>query len=287
MEKRFTQMENIHLLNETLKIMHDGFYLYEDEKKTLKLNYEEMHKAEVLLPDDIQKIKDSTSSQIKNSDKKCKITVSTDDSFSAAIRMKEEIKSDVLVLNFANPYSPGGGVRYGARAQEEDLCRKSSLLLSLESENAQSYYNYNSAHESFTASDAVIISPEVEIIKDKDHNFLQDSVTVSVITCPAPMLMNAPENFNHDEYVEIFSERIKAILLAAAKFNYRNLILGAFGCGAFRNDPKIVAQLFKSAIDEFRFEDMDADICFDNIEFAILSSKVSPSRNYKEFSKVF
>lgn len=49
----------------------------------------------------------------------------------------------VLVLNLANPVNPGGGVRRGARAQEEDLCRKSSLLLSLESDTAQAYYNYN------------------------------------------------------------------------------------------------------------------------------------------------
>ena len=287
MEKRFTQFENICILNKTLKIAHDGFYLYENENKNLKLSFEEMHDAFVLLPDEIERIKKVKSKKVKKSKKKCNITVSTDDSFSAAIRMKEEVKSDVLVLNFANPYYPGGGVRYGARAQEEDLCRKSSLLLSLESENAESYYKYNLYHKNFAASDAIIISPKVEVFKDKDHNFLSDSVILSVITCPAPMLINTPDNFNYYEYVDIFSERIRAILLAAAKFNYRNLILGAFGCGAFRNDPKIVAQLFKAVIDDFRFEDKNADLCFDNIEFAILSSKVSPSRNYTEFSKIF
>ena len=59
------------------------------------------------------------------------------DSFSLAVErcrecsylLKGKGENRILVLNLANPVNPGGGVRRGAKAQEEDLCRRSSLLL--------------------------------------------------------------------------------------------------------------------------------------------------------------
>lgn len=65
----------------------------------------------------------------------------------------------VLVLNLANPVNPGGGVRKGAKAQEEDLCRKSSLLLSLESRNSLPYYEYNRSLHTHMGSDGLSIRP--------------------------------------------------------------------------------------------------------------------------------
>ena len=76
----------------------------------------------------------------------------------------------VLVLNLANPVNPGGGVRNGARAQEEDLCRKSSLLFLLESHSAKRYYVYNKSLHTYLGSDTIILTPNVEIIKDAKDN---------------------------------------------------------------------------------------------------------------------
>ena len=94
-------------------------------------------------------------------------------------------------------------MRKGAKAQEEDLCRKSSLILSLESDTARKYYNYNSNLHTRMGSDAVMITPKVEIIKDDRGNLLDDSVIVSVMTCAAPDLRFGREGMSQQKYEDL------------------------------------------------------------------------------------
>ena len=133
----------------------------------------------------------------------------------------------VLVLNFANPIRPGGGVRYEVLAQEEDLCRKSSLLISLENRESEKYYEYNKNLCSNMGSDAIIVTPKVEIIKDEKGNLLDESVIVSVITFAAPIIRYDCDGIDEEEYKNIFYNRIMGILRCAAVMGYKNLVLGA------------------------------------------------------------
>ena len=168
----------------------------------------------------------------------------------------DEHSKEILVLNLANPVNPGGGVRRGARAQEEDLCRKSSLLLSLESADAGRYYNYNRALNTYMGSDAIIITPKVEIIKDDNGALLNDSVIVAVMTCAAPCLRKGFEGLTQRQYEDLMYNRILGMLRCAAYMGYKNLVLGAFGCGAFGNDARVVSDLFFKALKEFDFDGM-------------------------------
>ncbi len=108
------------------------------------------------------------------------------------------------LLNLANPWNPGGGVRHGARVQEEDLCRKSSLLLSLESRAAERYYQYNRSLNTYMGSDALMITPHVEIIKDENGELLDDTVVVSVLTCAAPMVTRGKEGMSEEAMRKCF-----------------------------------------------------------------------------------
>ena len=104
--------------------------------------------------------------------------------------------AEVLVLNFANPFNPGGGVRRGAKAQEEDLRRKSSLLLSLESDSDKAYYNYHRELHSPYSSDAIILSPKVQIIKDANNY----SITKFRYCCSVDMRRsNAPKRASRSD----------------------------------------------------------------------------------------
>ena len=215
------------------------------------------------------------------------------DSFSLARKRKEDTAfllpkdaKPVLVLNLANPVNPGGGVRKGSKAQEEDLCRKSSLLLSLESHKAESYYQYNKSLHTYMGSDAVMITPQVEIIKDEKGNLLPESVVVAVMTCAAPMITKGMEGLSEQQYQDMIYNRISGMLKVAAYLEYQVLVLGAFGCGAFGNDAGIVSDLFYKALKEFNYDGMKAKDFFRRIDFAVMDH--SPDQyNFKEFSRNF
>ena len=189
------------------------------------------------------------------------------------------------MLNFANPVNPGGGVRHGAVAQEEDLCRKSSLLLSLESEAAKPYFAYNKT-VSWLGSDAMILTPNVEIIRDAARQYLPEPFVVSVLTCAAPVLPWRSGEIDENEYEQALYRRIGKILLTAANYDYRDLVLGAWGCGVFGNDAALVSDLFQKAFRELLIQGTPADHCFSRVVFAI---PWNPSRpyNFLEFARNF
>ena len=192
----------------------------------------------------------------------------------------------ILVLNMANPVNPGGGVRVGARAQEEDLCRKSSLLLSLESREAGAYYKYNAGLYTYMGSDALMITPQVEIIKDGNGDLLDETVIVSVLTCAAPMITNGLEGMSEAEYETMFYNRIVKMLKCVAYLGYENLVLSAWGCGAFGNDAKLVSDLFYKALKELDYNGCGEKDLFRRIDFAVLD-RSSSQYNFKEFYRNF
>lgn len=199
------------------------------------------------------------------------IRVSPDDSYVAALRMKKEKGvSDVLVLNMANSVSPGGGVSRGAEAQEEDLCRTSSLWCSLTSREGKRFYAYNKYHLNKQGSDTAIYSPHVYVIKDCHYNDIRP-VEVSVLTMAVPVYSRKYDAKN------IMDERIYKMLCIAEDTGHKNLVLGAWGCGAFGNDPNDVAQSFKKHLAQFDF--------FDHVEFAVMPgrSKKGAPDNYSCF----
>ena len=168
----------INMLQDTLQILRQGWYRKSGKTIQLKLSGKEMEKIQVYLPDEVKRYvgcKDFKLSCVPGGH--CVHSCVNIGAYELdRKRMKEEFFTErwpgVLVLNFANPVNPGGGVRKGARAQEEDLCRKSSLLLSLESKEAQRYYRYNRRLGTYMGSDALMITPQVEIIRDESGKLL-------------------------------------------------------------------------------------------------------------------
>ena len=217
------------------------------------------------------------------------VTVSKKRTYEAASAYASEQR--VAVLNFASASNPGGGVVNGAGAQEECLCRCSTLYFDLIAKEMWEgfYAPHRAAHDSLH-NDDIIYTPGVTVFKsDTAYPKLlpeKDWYRVDVITCAAPNLRENPSNrynpgdgaavrISASELQALHEKRLRRILDVAVMQEAEAVILGAFGCGAFRNDPKVVAEAAKNVIPEYLH-------AFRTIEFAVYCREPDWS-NYDAF----
>ena len=231
--------------------------------------------------------------------RKGKIVVTKSKTFEAAIKYAQSDEYGeklIAVLNFASATTPGGGVDRGATAQEECLCRCSTLYPVLAQRKLDvEFYTPNRRSRNQLHTDDIIYSPGIVIIKS-DEEYPErlepdDWCEVDVITCAAPNLrpfpskqFNTKDNLNQvkissDELYELHLSRAQHILNVAAGQGVEVLVLGAFGCGAFMNDPNVVAKAFRDALDEYAGY-------FDVVEFAVYTSAYD-TKNYNVFYETF
>lgn len=166
----------------------------------------------------------------------------------------------VCALNFASSVTPGGGVLNGAGAQEECICRATTLYPAIaDRDTAGAFYRHH--HELIDAgrfdrrnNDDCIYTPGVIALKADhgDYDLLPEEARYSfdVLTCAAPDLRHGHGTITNDSAAlfSLFEKRIDRIFKVAAVNGAEVLILGAFGCGAFGNDPALVASAFQKVI---------------------------------------
>ena len=199
------------------------------------------------------------------------VDVTSERTQEAAQRMARQ--GDVAVLNFASARNPGGGFINGAKAQEEDLSRCSGLYACLAPQHA--YYDANRKQASLLYTDHLIFSPRVPFFRTRSRNLVDVPFSASIITAPAP---NARQVLAREKDAEARIERTLRrragyVLAVAAYHGHRNLVLGAWGCGVFGNDPAKVADSFATWLDAPRFHG-----AFDLVVFAILDKSTELTR---------
>ena len=264
--------KNLQTAQETLEITQKCSYIKDGRKHFLP--GEKFRDAIVVIPEDVSKfVEDLNRASTEGS---AEISITDEDSFTAAGR----IGGKTLVMNFANARYPGGGFLSGANAQEESLCRESTLYASLSSEKSREMYDYNNLHRNPCKYNAMILSPNVCVFRDINDELLKKPFPTSVITIPALNKNGDSKNIPQDTIDEVMKSRLRNMFITAAHFEYKNLILGAWGCGAYGNDPETVAEYFCELIFDEHFERF-----FDNIVFAIFDR--GEKRNLKAFRKVF
>jgi len=140
--------------------------------------------------------------------------------------------------------------------------------------------DYNISHDLPCYSDYMIISPNVCFFRDVEYDFIAEPVLTSVVTIPAPNCKGAAKNISQEELDEVMKSRLRKMFAAAVHYGYKNLVLGAWGCGAFGHDPYRVANYFY----ELLFEE-GLRYCFEMIIFAIYDK--GEKKNYKAFAETF
>ncbi len=172
------------------------------------------------------------------------LEVANETTLAGIARVLADGRGPVAALNFASAKNPGGGFLGGSQAQEESLARSSALHASLM--RAWEFYERHRAEHSLLYSDAMILSPGCPVIRDDDGALLEEPRQAGFITSAAP---NAGAAANNTPEVlplipDVFRRRSEYVLALAAAQGYRQLVLGAWGCGVFRNDPRVVADAF-------------------------------------------
>ena len=189
------------------------------------------------------------------------IEVTNESTMHAAWRLSMPYNARVALLNFASAKQPGGGFLSGTSAQEEDLCRCSALYPCLLTQ--LEFYEQNRALGGLY-TDHIIYSPDVPFFRDDGLRLIDTPFTASVITAPAPNCKEIPSDAR-DVIQDVLRRRARMILGVAADRGHKTLILGAWGCGAFKNDPHMVANVFADLL-------LSSEYGFELVIFAILDA---------------
>ena len=192
-----------------------------------------------------------------------KVKVIDSGTVNAAYYYKKVGYNVVAMLNFADAKKPGGWPEDGAPTQEENMCRTTNMYEALIiDECMQKYYLKNNINQTVdhideAYSDTIIYLRDVAILKDDRTYERVNTKYVDVIVCPAPC-----GNIKNVESILI--PRMRAIVKTAYENGVTDLILGAWGCGAFGQSPKVVAECFTKVLKELPV--------FDSVIFAFKST---------------
>jgi uncharacterized protein (TIGR02452 family) len=254
----------------TVQIVRSGHYVA-PSGRTLRVGemIAEAVAATVLVrPDETPDLRSRAAAAVATRRFTTAIDVRNETTFAAARRLVGRCGEDrVAALNFASAKNPGGGFLSGSQAQEESHARASALVACLEG-NGSAYYDANRRERSLLYTDHLIVSPRVPVFRDDDDRLLEDPYRATILTMPAPnrgaIAKNDPAQLRDVE--PTFRRRIELVLAAAAAFGQTALVLGAWGCGVFANDPRAVARLFAEQLTG----DGPFARAFEHVTFAVL-----------------
>lgn len=190
------------------------------------------------------------------------------------------------VLNFADAYHACGMYNSGSNAQEESLCRVSTL-----SQTLYQYYNKLWANKAGVALRPQLAYPmdinfggiysKVTVFRDGPSSgfaFREEPFDIGIISVAALNLCRPQPNkktiTNHEYATEdkknpmteegklVMLNKIRTIYRIALDNGHDSLVLGAWGCGVFKHNPKQIAQMFLHILEESEFKNKFKEVCF-------------------------
>ena len=251
-------MDRKAIAKESLEIMRQGYYRIESKenqmpvqtKIDIKQDMEQSIKDSILItPSEGQELLKQYGERYSSLENQSQLTIIVENisTVDAIRKLVLEGKEKIGVLNFASAKNPGGGFLNGAKAQEESLAASSTLYRTLIVH--EEYYRENRKCNSMIYTNHAIYSPDVVFFRDGSFR-LTEPVKASVLTLPA---VNMGQVIQKGEDVEAakkaMKQRMKLALAIFANEGAKNLVLGAYGCGVFRNVPKDVAIWWKELLD--------------------------------------
>ena len=203
--------------------------------------------------------------------KKMKIEVIDEDTVTAIMNHTKGGHIN-MALNFASYKNPGGQFLYGSSAQEEAICHESNLYNVLR--KFTDYYEWNNRHKNKALYlNRALYSEDILFVRGNEE------ILCDILTCACPN-KKASQKYAYttdEENTKALKDRIEFVLKVANYNNAEVLILGAYGCGVFGQNPYEVAEIFKEYLDKY-------PQAFREVYFAIPNKN---SENFKAFKEVF
>ena len=271
----------------TVEIATHGFYFTEGGQRVELPDDSQMMRNTVFYEHEIHAV-DASQNGVPTI-----VEVQNIDCLYAGVRLKAQ-GYNPAVLNMASRRNPGGGVTSGAGAQEETLFRRTNLFRSLyQFAPYAGQYGIKSSPRQYPLDRNFggVYTPEAIYFRDceqKGYALLEKPVSLSFITVAGinhPDLTSAGEIASH--HVEPIKNKIRTILRMGLVHGHDSLMLGALGCGAFRNPPRHVARLFHEVMDEPEFKDKYRRIVFAILDDHNAHQKHNPEGNFKPFAEEF
>lgn len=257
--------KNVKIARETLDIVKQGHYV--------SPNGNQVDISQLMATALQGTVLDKTTPSKKDYSNKIRATieVTNETTAQAAVRLSTAGKENIVALNFASARNQGGGFLAAALAQEEDLCRCSGLYPCLKTKPV--FYNENILRDDTLYTHNMIYTPKVPFFRNEHNLLLEDPFTLSIISAPAPNLTSMSADYRNSEdgendiYSTIYN-RMEKILQIAEQNGHKNIILGAWGCGAFGNDPEQIALITRDVLVRVP--------CFEHVCFAVYDTREPP-----------
>jgi uncharacterized protein (TIGR02452 family) len=239
------------IAQETLRILEAGSYQSPlGEQVDLREQVAKcVHSTLLYNPSDQLLIPDSDETKVAG---QTLVEITNESSLQAAHRLVQQYSADaVAVLNFASARNPGGGFLSGAQAQEESLARSSALYLCQTTPTCTAFYHANRKTESCLYTHHIIYSPGVPVFRDDSGALLERFYACAFITSPAVnagVVRQRSRDNAEEEIASTMRGRMHRVLSIARLHKHSALVLGAFGCGVFKNSPEDVAGWWKELL---------------------------------------
>ena len=251
---------------ETVSILRQGYYVNLSQRKVSVADELQFAVANTLhyRPEDFASVRDEARKILEERapyETQFQVVNSTT---LASIRkhLEDNTGEDVVCLNFASAKNPGGGFLNGSQAQEESLARATGMYSCIAPK--QSMYNHNRQCGTCLYTHHALYSPKVPVLRNDEDELLEEPYLTSIITSPA-VNAGAVRRRERPLIEPTMRERIENVLALAVAHHHQTVVLGAWGCGVFKNDPTNVAQWLHDALQSERFQG-----AFRKVIFAVL-----------------
>jgi uncharacterized protein (TIGR02452 family) len=268
------------IFEETLKICEDGGYTLPDGA-FVKIDNQNVGEGTITY-DTVKEIN-------TNYRYPTQFTTIPDDTFNVLLKRKREGIINPVGINMANCFHRGGGVKDGTSAQEESLCRRSNLYKVLKTQNyplkekggkysprIQIFREFGDGKSGYKLMEKV---EDVAIISVAAYDLRDGSMDRQDLGLPPSGGLDDENSEGYKKFISGTREKFSNMLRVLWHQKHQDIVLGALGCGAFKNPPKLIAKIFKEILESNEFKG-----AFRSVDFAVLNIFPNDQDNIDAFT---